>query len=99
VWTRLRGQVIDGQDPTPLQRVIAVADSGNGVSQTFPMASTWFINPELTVHLHREAVGAWILLDAVTVSSAGGVGLASSALSDQRGPLGRGAQALLIAAR
>jgi hypothetical protein len=99
VWTRLRGQVVEGEDPTPLQRVMAVADSGNGVSQVFPLDTTWFINPELTVHLHREAVGDWILLDALTVASRGGVGLATSAVSDVVGPLGRGAQSLLVAPR
>ncbi len=99
VWTRLRGQVVEGEEPTPLQRVMAVADSGNGVSQVFPLETTWFINPELTVHLHREAVGAWILLDASTVAARGGVGLATSALSDLTGSLGRGAQSLLIAPR
>lgn len=99
MWTRLRGQVVAGQEPTPLERVMAVADSGNGVSQVFPLATTYFINPELTVHLHREPVGEWVLLDATTVASAGGVGLATSALSDAIGPVGRGAQSLLVAPR
>lgn len=99
MWTRLRGQVVAGEEPTPLQRVAAVADSGNGISSVFPLDATWFINPELTVHLHREAAGEWILLDAETVASEGGVGLASTVLSDERGRLGRGAQALLIAPR
>lgn len=99
VWTRLRGEVVAGEEPTPLQRVVAVADSGNGVSSVFPLDTTWFINPELTVHLHREAAGEWVLLDAETVASEGGVGLASTVLSDQRGRLGRGAQALLVAPR
>jgi hypothetical protein len=99
MWTRLRGQVVAGEEPTPLQRVVAVADSGNGISSVFPLARTWFINPELTVHLHREAVGEWILLDAETVVSEGGAGLASTVLSDTGGRVGRGAQALLIAPR
>ena len=56
-----------------------------------------FINPELTVHLHREAAGEWICLDAQTTISAGGTGLATSVLSDLDGPVGVGAQSLLIA--
>ena len=32
VWTRLRVAVVEGEEPTGLQRVLAVADSGNGVS-------------------------------------------------------------------
>ena len=60
----------------------------------------WYsINPELTVHLHREAEGEWICLDAQTAISPGGAGLATSVLSDVRGPVGVGAQSLLVARR
>ena len=58
-----------------------------------------FINPELTVHLHRAAVGEWICLDAGTAISDGGVGLATSVLSDIAGPVGTGAQSLLVTPR
>ena len=54
------------------------------------------INPELTVHLHREAVGEWICLDAQTRISTGGAGLATSVLSDLGGQVGVGAQSLLV---
>ena len=98
-WTRLRGEVVAGERPSALQRVVAAADSGNGMSGLLPMATHWFINPELTVHLHREARGEWVLLDAMTSVDAGGVGLATSVLSDLDGPVARGAQSLLVAPR
>ena len=99
VWTRLRYPLVPGEEPGPLERVLAVADSGNGVSSTLDIAKWLFINPELTVHLHREAAGEWICLAAQTAISAGGAGLATSVLSDLSGPLGVGAQALLISRR
>ena len=98
-WTRLRHQLVPGEQPSPLQRVLTVADSGNGISSELDLTSWHFINPELTVHLHREAVGEWICLDAQTTISPGGVGLATSVLSDLDGPIGVGAQSLLIAQR
>lgn len=98
-WTRLRSRLVPDEAPSPLQRVLAVADSGNGLSAELDLATHLFINPELTVHLHREAVGEWICLDAVTTVSPGGVGLATSVLSDAAGPLGTGAQALLVTGR
>ncbi|MCW2622279.1 MAG: hypothetical protein JWL64_1881 [Frankiales bacterium] len=98
-WTRLLVTLVADEEASPLQRVVAVADSGNGLSGELPVAGWHFINPELTVHVHREAVGEWVLLDARTDLSAGGVGLATSVLSDQRGPVGVGAQALLVAPR
>jgi hypothetical protein len=82
-----------------LQRVLALADSGNGVSSELDPREWWFINPELSVHLHREAEGEWVCLDAQTQVSEGGVGLATSVLSDARGPIGVGAQSLLVARR
>ena len=77
----------------------SIADSGNGVSWELDITRWHFINPELTVHLHREAEGEWICLDAQTAISTGGVGLATSVLSDRNGPVGVGAQSLLIAPR
>jgi hypothetical protein len=89
---------VPDEEPSGLQRVLAVADSGNGLSNELPM--TWyFINPELTVHLHREPVGEWVCVDAVTTVSEGGCGLATTALSDREGPVGVGAQSLLVGPR
>jgi hypothetical protein len=99
VWTRMRYPLVPDEEPSPLERVLAIADSGNGASWELNIAQWHFINPELTVHLHREAVGEWICLDAQTSISPGGAGLATSVLSDREGPLGVGAQSLLIAPR
>jgi hypothetical protein len=99
VWGRMRYPLVPDEEPSPLERVLIIADSGNGFSAELPMKRWLFINPELTVHLYREAVGEWICLDAQTAISTGGAGLASSVLSDVNGPLGVGAQSLLIAPR
>ncbi|HEX3649428.1 MAG TPA: thioesterase family protein, partial [Pseudonocardiaceae bacterium] len=58
-----------------------------------------FINTELTVHLWRVPGGEWIGLDATSVLGPTGVGLATSTLHDAAGPVGRGAQALLVRPR
>jgi hypothetical protein len=99
VWARLRHPLVPDEETGPLERVLAVADSGNGISWELDLAHWLFINPELTVHLHREPAGEWICLDAQTTISAGGAGLATSVLSDLDGPVGIGAQSLLIAPR
>jgi hypothetical protein len=99
VWGRMRHALVEGEEPTPLQRVLVLADSGNGASGELDPRRWWFINPELTVHLHREPVGEWVCLDAVTTLSEGGVGLATSVLSDSRGEVGVGAQSLYVGPR
>jgi hypothetical protein len=98
-WTRLRVPVVEGEEPTGLQRVLAVADSGNGISAVLPWEEWMFINPELSVHLRREARGEWICLDAQTTIATGGTGLARSVLSDADGVVGHGAQSLFVAPR
>jgi hypothetical protein len=99
LWARMRYPLVPDEELTPLERVLAIADSGSGASWELDMNRWLFINPELTVHLHREAAGEWICLDAQTAISTGGVGLATSVLSDLDGPVGVGAQSLLIAPR
>ena len=99
VWTRLRVGILPDEPPSPLQRVLAVADSGNGVSAVMSWEEWLFINPELTVHVQRPAEGEWIVLDAATTIAAGGTGVARSVLSDERGPVAFGTQALLVAPR
>jgi hypothetical protein len=96
VWMRLAVPVIAGQTPTPLQRVLAAADFGNGVSAALPWGQFLFINTDLTVYLHRQPEGEWICLDASTDVDAHGVGVAHSRLYDQRGAIGRSLQGLFI---
>ncbi|WP_158883906.1 thioesterase family protein [Amycolatopsis anabasis] len=99
VWARQRVALVDGEKPSPLQRLFAVADSGSGVSGLLDPRDWWFINAELTVHLLREPEGEWIGLDAVTVIGPNGVGTATSKLHDLGGQLATGAQALLVRPR
>ncbi len=99
VWIRLLAPVVEGEEPSPLQRVAAAADFGNGVSRVLSWETHLFINPELTVHLLRPAEGAWICLDARSLIGGAGIGLAESALYDERGRIGGASQSLLVDAR
>jgi acyl-Coa thioesterase superfamily protein/acyl-CoA thioesterase superfamily protein len=99
VWTRMRVPLVAGEEPSGVQRVLVVADSGNGVSAVLPFDRWLFINTELTVHFRRPARGEWICLDAETSIASDGAGLARSVLSDDEGVVAQGAQALLVAPR
>jgi hypothetical protein len=96
VWFRLRLPIVAGEEPSPLQRVAAAADFGNGVSAALERGKYLFINPDLTISLHRLPVGEWVALDAVTAAEANGVGMAESALYDEQGRIGRSVQLLLV---
>lgn len=99
VWMRMRHPLVAGETPTPLQRVMIAADSGNGVSAVLDPKRFTFMNPDLTVYLHRPPAGEWVCLDARTIPQAHGIGLADTRLLDERGPIGRGLQSLLIEER
>jgi hypothetical protein len=96
VWARQGVPLVGEEVPTGLQRLLVVADSGNGVSNRLDPRKWLFINSDLTVHVYREPVGEWICLDAATAIGPDGIGTAVSVLHDESGPVGRGAQALLV---
>lgn len=99
LWVRQLVETVKGESPTGLQRLMAVADSGNGASSRLNLRHWLFINTELTVHLWREPTGEWIAIDADTTIGPKGTGLATSTLHDEKGPVARGAQALLVRQR
>lgn len=98
-WMRARIPVLDGATPSPLERVLTAADSGNGVSQRVSPLEYTFLNPDLAVTLHRPAAGEWIGMAARTDMDDRGIGVADVRLYDECGPIGRGVQTLLIRKR
>jgi hypothetical protein len=96
-WIRLRVPLVAGEETSPLCRVAAAADFGNGISWLLSRRDGYrFINPDLTIYLHRHPLGEWVGLESVTLPEPFGVGIAESRLYDERGPLGRSVQSLLI---
>jgi Thioesterase-like superfamily len=97
VWMRPSVDLVEGEPMSPVQRLMTCVDSASGVSAELDLADWRFLNTELTVHVLRQPVGEWVCLDAVTTLSSGSVGMATSTVYDERGPVARSAQALLIA--
>jgi Acyl-CoA thioesterase C-terminal domain/Acyl-CoA thioesterase N-terminal domain len=98
-WFRLRHPLLAGEEASPLQRLAAAGDFGNGISAVTSWEEHLFINPDLTLYIEREPVGEWIGLESETRIAPDGVGVAESVLYDERGRVGRALQALLIAPR
>ena len=99
VWVRLLVPVVADEEPSPLQRVAAAADFGNGVSSVLDFTRYSFINPDLTVYLARPARGEWVALEASSRMGEPGVGLAECRLWDRAGPVGRSLQGLVVERR
>jgi len=95
MWVRLKLPVVAGEEPSPLQRVAAAADFGNGISSVLDWTKHVFINPDLTIHLLRQPIGEWVAMDSRTEIGPG-YGLAQSTLFDHRGEIGRSLQSLYV---
>jgi hypothetical protein len=96
-WIRLRVPVVAGEETAPIARVAAAADFGNGISWVLSRLDGYsFINPDLTLYLHRYPAGDWVCLEASTRPEPHGVALAESKLWDEQGPIGRSLQSLLV---
>lgn len=81
---------------TPLARVAATGDFGNGIGAPLQMGSFRYLNPDLTVDVHRLPVDEWVSLEARSVADPGGVGLTTGTLGDREGVLGSCLQSLFI---
>ena len=98
-WFRLQSPIVAGETPSPLQRLAAAGDFGNGISATLSWDDYLYINPDLTLYIEREPTGEWICLESQTRIARDGIGVAESILYDERGRVGRATQALLVAPR
>ncbi|GMQ86192.1 MAG: thioesterase family protein [Acidimicrobiia bacterium] len=96
MWMRTTVPLLAGESPSPFQRICPLADSVNGISYNNPLGKVRFVNPDLTVSLHRDPIGQWFCAQAVSHWLASGVGLADAALFDAEGPVGRATQNLLL---
>ncbi len=103
LWVRLTTVLVDGEALSGVQRAVAAADFGNGVSSAIDYERFLFINPDLTVHLARPPVGEWIGMVSHsrygTDTDSSGAGFAESELYDADGRVGRSVQSLFVEPR
>lgn len=97
-WMRPTIDLVEGEEISPLQRVLAAADSGNGISMQLDVTRSIFVNVDLHVALIAPPAGEWICLDARTRVDPAGIGLAESIIWDEARLIGRGAQCLFVGA-
>jgi hypothetical protein len=99
VWIRTRVPLVLGEAPSPLERTMIAADSGNGVAVVLDPKRYTFINADLTVAVHRHPAGEWVCLDSITLPEPTGIGVTRSRLWDVDGPFGWALQSLVVEAR
>ena len=95
IWMRTI-PLIEGEEPSPFQRICPLADCGNALSRLAEPDRMGFVNTDLTIHLHRQPVGDWLGSPPESAWNADGIGLSDALLFDAHGPVGRAMQTLFI---
>jgi acyl-CoA thioesterase superfamily protein/acyl-Coa thioesterase superfamily protein len=98
-WIRLKLPLIPEETPSGLVRVCAAADFPNGISYVIDPRKITYVNPDITVYMHRLPIGEWVMVDARTWLQPYGTGWAEGALYDEEGRIGRSVQGLLVEQR
>jgi hypothetical protein len=98
-WMRLRAPLVAGEETSPLERTLVVADAANGICPALPTDDFTFINADLTVALFRPAVGEWIGLDSRSLVVPAGTGLVTCSVVDAEGEIGHILQSLVVDGR
>ncbi|HEX9854220.1 MAG TPA: thioesterase family protein [Acidimicrobiia bacterium] len=95
VWMRTIPILAD-EEPSPIQRLCPLADSGNGISYNNYLDKILFMNPDLTLAVHRQPASEWVGSRVRSHWHTDGTGLADAELFDTIGPVGRATQSLLL---
>ncbi|MCG5433419.1 thioesterase family protein [Mycobacterium sp. MYCO198283] len=98
-WVTPTVTLVDGEEPTALQRMAMVVDSANGIGAALDPREYLFMNTDTAVHLHRLPEGRDFALRAGASIGPDGIGVTSGEVFDRRGLVGTVAQTLLVERR
>lgn len=95
-WVRSEVPLLEDEPVGPVPHAARLLDIANGMTVRADPGQVAFPNLDLTAHLVREPAGEWLGFDTRVSFGTTGVGLTSSVLHDQDGPLGTLSQVLTI---
>lgn len=94
-WVRTDVPLLD-EPVSATARAVGLLDIANGMTVRADPAAVAFPNLDLTAHLFRQPEEGWLGFDTTVSFGAGGHGLTSTVLHDERGPYGTLAQTLTV---
>lgn len=95
-WIRSPYALVDGEACSPTADLIRLVDTANGIAVRVSPQEWMFPNVDLTIHLFREPVRGWVGFDTKVTMGTTGMGLTSTTLHDEHGPVGRAEQILTV---
>jgi hypothetical protein len=96
VWLRSKVTLVEGEEVGPLAELVTRCDTANGIAVRIDPKKLMYPNVELSLHLVRTPKPGWVGLDTAVTFGATGLGLTSSTVHDEDGPVGRIEQALTV---
>jgi len=99
VWVRTDVPLIGGEKVSPTAAAVGLLDVANGMNVRVDPHEVVFPNVDLTAHLVRSPRPGWLGFDTTVTFGADGLGLTSSVLHDEDGPLGSVQQCLTVRPR
>jgi len=88
--------LLESESPSAFQRICPLADCGNAFGRNAEPSEVSFVNPDLTIALHRDPIGDWLGSQSVGLWEPTGQGLADALLFDEQGAVGRALQTILL---
>jgi len=96
VWISTDLDLVSGEETSDVARLLGLVDTANGVAVRQHPGEWMFPNVDLTVHLFRTPTHGWLGLDTEVTFGETGLGLTSTDLYDEHGPIGRAEQILTV---
>ena len=95
-WIRSRRALVEGEPCSPVADLVRLVDTANGIAVRTSPTEWMFPNIDLTIHLFREPVRGWVGFETRVTMGPTGLGLTSTTLHDEQGPVGRAEQILTV---
>lgn len=96
IWVRTTQPLLDGEKISRCAAVAGLLDIANGMTVRAAPEDVAFPNVDLTAHFVRPPADGWLGLDTTVSFGDDGVGLTTSVLHDDRGPIGTSSQCLTV---
>lgn len=98
IWMRSQ-RLLATEKPSPFQSLCPLADCGNAISRNTSLSEASFVNPDLTIAIHRVPESEWLASQAISIWQSNGLGMSQATLFDTEGAIGVATQTLLVSAR
>ena len=95
-WVRTDEALVADEPVSPTAAAVGLLDIANGMTVREDPATVAFPNVDLTAHLVRAPLPGWLGFDTTVTFGENGIGLTSSVLHDESGPIGTLNQILTV---